>query len=104
MNDKKVKKDVLYAAFEKKGIKPVLAATICDKTPSYFSNCEKNGVNTEVAQKLKDRLGIDIYSMPSPGQIENPEQFAMFTRTDELLVEILAELKKITGGWQHDPE
>ena len=104
MNDKKVKKDVLYAAFEKKGIKPVLAATICDKTPSYFSNCEKNGVNTEVAQKLKDRLGIDIYSMPSPGQIENSEQLAIFTRTDELLVEILAELKKITAGGWHDSE
>ena len=56
----KVEKEALFKEFEKKGVNPSRAAKICDMSQSYFSNCEKDGINEEVAEKLKKRLDIDI--------------------------------------------
>ncbi len=103
----KVNKKALFTEFEKKGIKPSLAAQVCEKTSSYFSNCEVNGINDDVARRLRDRLGIDIYALPGPADRETPEQVGMFTRSDDVLVEILAELRKISdtlGGDDGDHE
>ena len=63
---RRVSKEALYGAFEKEGFNSTRAARICDKTSSYFSNCETCGINSEVAKKLKDLLGIDIETLPEP--------------------------------------
>ena len=91
----KVSRDWLFGEFEKRNLVPGDVAEEFFQARTYFNNCETSGLNAQVIDRLKTTYNIDVEAYINARNGE-PEQMSFFSREEELLFEILKQLREIT--------
>lgn len=101
----------LAKEIRKRGMKYREVSEEIMRSHDYIADCIRNNEISEIsARHLDKRLRIryeDIAPdemLTEPEVVEIPGQVCVFTRTDEILLEILKELRKLTGGGDRDSE